>query len=162
MQQSRQSNTGPRACNTLPGAACSPAAPPPLHYYSATYFLSSILHLARDTAVYIYIILKLPQLSWHFPLPGRLNFVLVHYSPTSRAPRHTSAPLVHHSNSCTSSASLRTTAPLVHHSVLVHLSCTTPYSCTSRAPLVLMHLSCITPYSCSTLDHRYGRPTMFR
>ena len=133
MQHLSQSNTRPRTCNTLPGTTCSPAAPPSLQYY-CTYFLNSILHLTRAIAVYIYIILKLPQLSWHFPLPGRRNFVLVHYSPTSRVPLHTRAPLV-----------------LVHHS----------FSCTSRAPLVLVHLSCTT-HSRAPLVHHYSRAPIIK
>ena len=51
---------------------------------------------------------------------------------------------------------LHTRAPLVHHSVLVHLSCTTR----TRAPLV--HHSVLVHLSCTTLDHRRGRPTIFR
>ena len=133
----------------------------PLLPYYCTYFLSSILHLARATAVYIYKILKL-QLSWHFPLPGHRNFVLVHHSV-----------LVHQSHvpllSCTTN--------LVYHSVLVHVSCITPYSCTnlvhlsylctSRASLctcapisctsTLVHQSCAPPISCTTRTCAHSR-----
>ena len=42
--------------------------------------------------MYIYIILEL-QLSWHFPLPGHRNFVLVHHS----VPVHHLLLLVRHS-----------------------------------------------------------------
>ena len=189
MQQSHQSKIGLRACNTLPRAACSPATPLSCSAAVHTvYFLSSILNLARATAVYIYIILKLPQLSWHFPLPGHRNSVLVHHSVhiyiIFKLPQQLSW---HHSlprrgselkklpqlscttpYSCTSRAPLCTRAPLVHDSILVHLSCTTRTraSLHTRAPLVnhfvLVHLSCTTPYWCTTLDHRRGRPTIFR
>ena len=96
------------------------------------YFLSSILHLARATAVYIYIILKLPQLSRYFLLPGHRNFVLVHlYSrapPISCITPYSRAPLI-----------------LVHHSVI---------SCTTRAPLHnLVHLSFTTRAPLRTLVH---------
>ena len=159
---SHQSKTGLRACNTLPGAACSPAAPLPCSTAVHTvYFFSSNFCTSPELLLYIYIILKLPQLWWHFPLPGRRNFVLVHHSI-----------LVHHSYSCTtrSRAPLRTLAllctraplrilvhqsilsctTLVHHSYhnLVHYSCTTRtvISCTTRAPLRnLVYLSCTTP-----------------
>ena len=147
------------ACNILPRARpdIAPAThclrplallqhPPPLQYY-CTYFLSSILHLARATAVYIYS----PQLSWQFPLPGRRNFVLVHHyvlvhqsrAPLlsctnlvhlySRAPISCTTNLVHHSYLCTSRASLCTHATISCTSTLVHQSHAPPISCTTRS-----------------------------
>ena len=107
----------------------------------------------------IYIILKLPQLSWQFLLPGRRNFILVHHSVLvhqSHAPLLScTSTLVHHQ----SRASLHTRAPLVHHSILMHqsraplLSCTNLVHHQSRAQLVLVHLSCIASYSASLHTH---------
>ena len=112
MQQSRESNTGPRTSNTLPGAAAL------LQYY-CTYFSkkSSILQLARAAAVYIHnhhassTVVVLPA-ARPSELPTRAPLVYHSYSCTSRASLHTRAPLVHHSYSCTSCAPFRTRAPL--------------------------------------------------
>ena len=216
MQHLTQSKTGLRTCNMLPGAACSPSAPPPLQYrcryciflkldsaprqgYCCIYIYiyihnpqASSTVVALPTAwlmelrthaplrtrvplvhhfIHIYIIFKLPQqLLWHHSLPRRGSPLkkLPQLSCTTPYSCTSSAPLVLVHLSCTTPYSCTSRAPLHTRAPLVHLSCITPYWCTSSAPLVLVHLPCTTPYSCitlyscTTLDHRRGRPTIFR
>ena len=124
MQHLTQSKTGLRACNTLPGAACSPAASPPLQYY-CTYFLSSILNLARATAVYIYIVLNCRDTSCC--LAVRTSYLCITpYSCTNLVHLYSRAPI-----SCTSTLVHQSRAPLLLCTNLVHHQ--------SRAPLELVH-----------------------
>ena len=159
MQHLTQSKTGHCACNTLPEAACSPAASP-----SPAVLLYIFLKLdSAPRQSYCCIYIYYPQQLWQFPLPCRRNFVLVHHyvlvhqsrAPLlsctnlvhlySRAPISCTSTRVHQSRAPPISCTTRTCAPFVHHSVLMQQSHAPLLSSTnlthhqSRAPLDLVH-----------------------
>ena len=103
------------------------------------------MHLARATAVYIYIILKFPQLSWYFPLPGRRNFVLVHPSSSQLAAWPLDPHSRGHSDNCRGTPTQETTLLDTH----THSVCPPCANSSIRTFTLCAHSSIRTPTLCA-------------